>query len=174
MRSKINEPYAKSSDLRTFNRGFINYWRAFTFFTQTIWFIATWNPRKFERKYQIKEHLFMPSTVGHWRFGPCERLGVVVVVPSWVDQIRHIQARTTIWRPKPKELRRSNKIDIWSLILVALSMNCSIWKEMLFNIRSPDKLRDSFRTFQSLAQTEAEKNSRPAPDRNFFPIFLFF
>jgi hypothetical protein len=58
----------------------------------------------------------MPSTVGHWRFGPCERLGVVVV-PSRVDQITHIQARTTIWRPKPKELRRSNKIDIWSLWL---------------------------------------------------------
>ena len=47
--------------------------------------------------------------------------------------------------PEAYELRRSNKIDIWSF-------GCIVYElfnlEKLFNNRSPDRLRDSIRNFQ--------------------------
>ena len=47
--------------------------------------------------------------------------------------------------PEAYELRRSNKIDIWSF-------GCIVYElfnlEKLFNNRHPDRLRDSIRTFR--------------------------
>ena len=47
--------------------------------------------------------------------------------------------------PEAHELRRSNKIDIWSF-------GCIVYElfnlEKLFNLRNPDDLRDSIRKFQ--------------------------
>jgi serine/threonine protein kinase len=55
--------------------------------------------------------------------------------------------------PEAYELRRSNKIDIWSF-------GCIVYElfnlEKLFNNRSPDKLRDSIRTFH--AETKLKTN----------------
>ncbi len=47
--------------------------------------------------------------------------------------------------PEAHDLRRSNKIDIWSF-------GCIVYElfnlEKLFNLRNPDRLRDSIRNFR--------------------------
>jgi serine/threonine protein kinase len=47
--------------------------------------------------------------------------------------------------PEAYELRRSNKIDIWSFGCIVYEL---FHLDKLFNNRNPDKLRDSIRTFQ--------------------------
>ncbi len=48
--------------------------------------------------------------------------------------------------PEAYDLRRSNKIDIWSFGCIVYEL---FYLEKLFNIRNPDKLRDSIRNFQA-------------------------
>ena len=56
--------------------------------------------------------------------------------------------------PEAYDLRRSNKIDIWSF-------GCIVYElfnlEKLFSIRNPDKLRDSIRNFRVETQFNAGK-----------------
>ena len=56
--------------------------------------------------------------------------------------------------PEAYELRRSNKIDIWSF-------GCIVYElfnlEKLFNNRHPDRLRDSICTFQVETKLETNK-----------------
>jgi len=56
--------------------------------------------------------------------------------------------------PEAYELRRSNKIDIWSF-------GCIVYElfnlEKLFNNRHPDRLRDSIRTFQVETKLKTNK-----------------
>ena len=56
--------------------------------------------------------------------------------------------------PEALDLRRSNKIDIWSF-------GCIVYElfnmEKLFNIPNPDKLRDSIRKFQVETDLNPEK-----------------
>jgi serine/threonine protein kinase len=47
--------------------------------------------------------------------------------------------------PEAHDLRRSNKIDIWSFGCIVYEL---FYLEKLFNNRNPDKLRDSIRNFQ--------------------------
>ena len=58
--------------------------------------------------------------------------------------------------PEAYELRRSNKIDIWSF-------GCIVYElfnlEKLFNNRHPDTLRDSIRTFQVENDLKTDKIS---------------
>ncbi len=48
--------------------------------------------------------------------------------------------------PEVYDLRRSNKIDIWSFGCIVYEL---FYLEKLFNNRNPDKLRDSIRNFQA-------------------------
>ncbi len=48
--------------------------------------------------------------------------------------------------PEAHDLRRSNKIDIWSFGCIVYEL---FHLEKLFNNRNPDKLRDSIRNFQA-------------------------
>ena len=72
--------------------------------------------------------------------------------------------------PEAYELRRSNKIDIWSF-------GCIVYElfnlEKLFNIRNPDKLRDSIRNFQVEANLKAGK-MKPLYFRVVKKYLLFF
>ena len=56
--------------------------------------------------------------------------------------------------PEANDLRRSNKIDIWSF-------GCIVYElfnlEKLFNNRHPDKLRDNIRKFQVDTQLKTDK-----------------
>ena len=56
--------------------------------------------------------------------------------------------------PEAYELRRSNKVDIWSF-------GCIVYElfnlEKLFNNRSPDKLRDSIRNFNFETKLKTNK-----------------
>ena len=56
--------------------------------------------------------------------------------------------------PEAHDLRRSNKIDIWSF-------GCIVYElfnlEKLFNNRHPDRLRDSICTFQVETKLETNK-----------------
>ena len=52
--------------------------------------------------------------------------------------------------PEAHDLRRSNKIDIWSFGCIVYEL---FYLEKLFNIPNPDKLRDSIRKFQVEALT---------------------
>jgi len=56
--------------------------------------------------------------------------------------------------PEAHDLRRSNKIDIWSF-------GCIVYElfnlEKLFNNRNPDKLRDSIRNFKADANFKTFK-----------------
>ena len=66
----------------------------------------------------------MPSTVGHWRLGPCKRFGR----QCQVEQIKSdISGTNNYLAPEAYELRRSNKIDIWSFGCIVCK-SCSIWK----------------------------------------------
>jgi serine/threonine protein kinase len=56
--------------------------------------------------------------------------------------------------PEAHDLRRSNKIDIWSF-------GCIVYElfnfEKLFNNRHPDRLRDSIRTFNVETKLKTDK-----------------
>ena len=56
--------------------------------------------------------------------------------------------------PEAYELRRSNKIDIWSFGCIVYEL---FHLEKLFNNRNPDKLRDSIRNFQADAHFKTSK-----------------
>ena len=53
--------------------------------------------------------------------------------------------------PEAYDLRRSNKIDIWSFGCIVYEL---FYLEKLFDIRNPDKLRDSIRNFQADAHSK--------------------
>jgi len=56
--------------------------------------------------------------------------------------------------PEAYDSRRSNKIDIWSFGCIVYEL---FHLEKLFNIRNPDKLRDSIRNFQADAHFKTSK-----------------
>ena len=56
--------------------------------------------------------------------------------------------------PEAHDLRRSNKIDIWSFGCIVYEL---FHLEKLFNNRNPDKLRDSIRNFQADAHFKTSK-----------------
>ena len=56
--------------------------------------------------------------------------------------------------PEAHDLRRSNKIDIWSFGCIVYEL---FHLEKLFNNRNPDKLRDSIRNFQVDAHFKTTK-----------------
>ena len=56
--------------------------------------------------------------------------------------------------PEAYELRRSNKIDIWSFGCIVYEL---FYLEKLFNNRSPNKLFDSIRNFQIETHLNPEK-----------------
>ena len=56
--------------------------------------------------------------------------------------------------PEAHDLRRSNKIDIWSFGCIVYEL---FHLEKLFNSRHPDKLRDNIRKFQVDTQLKTDK-----------------
>jgi len=56
--------------------------------------------------------------------------------------------------PEAHDLRRSNKIDIWSFGCIVYEL---FHLEKLFNNRHPDKLRDSIRYFKVEANLRTDK-----------------
>jgi serine/threonine protein kinase len=60
--------------------------------------------------------------------------------------------------PEAHDLRRSNKIDIWSF-------GCIVYElfilEKLFNLRNPDKLRSSILNFQAETDSKIDKIKKP-------------
>ena len=73
--------------------------------------------------------------------------------------------------PEAYDLRRSNKIDIWSFGCIVYEL---FHVEKLFNNRHPDRLRDSIRNFQVETHLKTDK-IKPlyvrAVRRYFFCIF---
>jgi len=56
--------------------------------------------------------------------------------------------------PDAHDLRRSNKIDIWSFGCIVYEL---FYLEKLFNNRHPDRLRDSIRTFHVETKLKTDK-----------------
>ncbi len=75
--------------------------------------------------------------------------------------------------PEAHDLKRSNKIDIWSF-------GCIVYElfnlEKLFNNRHPDKLRDSIRNFRTEADFKAGKikQSYIGVVKKYLLIYPFF
>ena len=75
--------------------------------------------------------------------------------------------------PEAHDLRRSNKIDIWSFGCIVFAL---FYLEKLFNIRNPDDLRASIRNFQVEANLRTDK-MRPLYVRvvkKYLLLLLFF
>jgi serine/threonine protein kinase len=60
--------------------------------------------------------------------------------------------------PEAHDLRRSNKIDIWSFGCIVYEL---FHLEKLFNNRNPDKLRDSIRNFRADVHFKTSKIKPP-------------
>jgi serine/threonine protein kinase len=161
-------------DLRTFNCGFINCWRALISFIQIIWFIAIWNLRK----YRIKNLISLISCFRNsyfsfflkinkrniYLFGRQLVIGDLGHVKDMDGNLSSSRSRPIIFNqafgtanylaPEAHDLRRSNKIDIWSF-------GCIVYElfnlEKLFDNRHPDRLRDSIRTFQVETKLKTNK-----------------
>jgi hypothetical protein len=123
-------------NLNTFNCGLFNYWRAFIFFIQTIWFIAIWNRRKYRINSFFVINLFLICPFN------CIKGTFTYLVDSWslaiwvtwkIWTLFRIQkflighlARQTIWRPKRMTWDGQTKLTYGALVVSCTSY--SIWK----------------------------------------------